>query len=78
MVIGNPFNIEGAPLDHLPQSHESLPFWKSLSLDELAKLQGVEPVSNLDEISNLWPADDDPDELMHFVVAERHERTHAS
>ena len=51
-----------------------LPFWKSLSLDELARMQGVGPVSNLDELSSLWPVDDDPDELMRFIEGERSER----
>jgi predicted DNA-binding antitoxin AbrB/MazE fold protein len=49
----------------------SVAFWKSQSLDELAAQQGVSPVSDLDEISALWPADDDPDELLEHVQHER-------
>lgn len=47
------------------------PFWKSLPLDELAEQQGVSAVSDLDEISALWPVDDDPDELLRHVLHER-------
>jgi len=46
-------------------------FWTSLSLEELAEQQGVSPASDLDEISNLWPADDDPDELLQHILSER-------
>jgi hypothetical protein len=49
-------------------------FWRSMPLDELAEQQGVSAVSDLDEIADLWPADDDPDALMHYVLAERNER----
>ena len=49
----------------------TIPFWTSLSLDELAEQQGVSPVTDLDEISNLWPADDDPEEFLAHVLAER-------
>lgn len=44
------------------------------SLDELIRQQGVAPVSNLDELSDLWPANDDPDDLMRYVLEERAER----
>jgi hypothetical protein len=50
------------------------PFWKSVPTDELAERQGVSPVSSLDELSALWPADDDPDELLRFILAERENR----
>lgn len=53
---------------------EAAPFWKSLSLEELAEQQGVAPADNLDEIAALWPADDDPDELLRYVLTERAER----
>jgi hypothetical protein len=43
-------------------------------LDEMIREQGVSQVSDLDEISDLWPADDDPDGLMHYVLEERKER----
>jgi len=50
------------------------PFWRTLSLDELAEQQGVSAVPDLDEISALWPADDDPDELLQHVLHEREAR----
>lgn len=49
-------------------------FWKSISLEELAEQQGVSAASNLDEISALWPADDDPDQLLRHILFERSER----
>ena len=49
-------------------------FWRSMPLDELAEQQGVSAVGDLDEIADLWPADDDPDALMRYVLAERSER----
>jgi hypothetical protein len=53
---------------------QSPPFWKPTSLDELVEQQGITPVSNLDEISDLWPADDDPDLLLKYILEERAER----
>jgi len=50
------------------------PFWKAISLEELIKQQGVSAASDLDEISSLWPADDDPDKLLHHVLHERAQR----
>ncbi len=47
---------------------------QSVSLDELAKQQGVSAASDLDEISVPWPADDDPDELLRCILLERSER----
>jgi len=49
-------------------------FWKSIPLEELAEQQGVSAASDLDEISALWPADDDPDQLLHHILSERTER----
>ena len=43
-------------------------------LDELIRQQGVAPVYDLDELSDLWPAKDDPDDLMRYVLEERAER----
>jgi hypothetical protein len=43
----------------------------SPSLVDLAREQGVKPVSDLDELGALWPADDDPDAFLAFVQAER-------
>ena len=50
------------------------PFWESLSLEELAEQQGVAPVEDLQEIGDLWPVDDDPDELLRFILEERRAR----
>ena len=36
--------------------------------------QGVKPVTDLDELAALWPANDDPDELLAFILDERNER----
>ena len=52
----------------------SMPFWRSLPLEELAELQGVAPIDNLDDITALWPVDDDADQLLSHVLAERAER----
>jgi len=43
-------------------------------LEELAEQQGVSAADDLDEIVTLWPADDDPDELLRHLFAERAER----
>jgi hypothetical protein len=40
-------------------------------LEELAEQQQVLPVQNLDEFSELWPVEDDPDELLRYIAAER-------
>jgi hypothetical protein len=51
-----------------------VPFWQSVSLEELADQQGVSPVEDLDEVAELWPADDDPDRLLRHILTERAER----
>lgn len=43
-------------------------------LRELIELQGVDPIDDLDVVSRLWPADDDPDLLYDFLMEERLER----
>lgn len=43
-------------------------------LNELIEQQQVSPIENLDEISQLWPADDDPDLLLGYLLSERIER----
>ena len=43
-------------------------------LQQLIDQQGVKPISDLNELSALWPADDDPDELLAFLATERRER----
>jgi len=59
-------------------SMEVTSFWSSLSLEELAEQQGVLPVDDLDEISALWPMDDDPDELLGYLSSERSARRRVS
>jgi hypothetical protein len=58
---------------NLEQS-EGEDFWNTLSLEELAAQQGIVAVDDLDAISALWPVDDDPDELLHYLLQERRER----
>lgn len=65
--------ILDAELDESSSPPEAT-FWQSQSLDDLAELQGVLPVDDLDEISNLWPQDDDADELIGHIVSERSKR----
>ena len=62
---------EPTPPDH---AHS---FWSSSSLAELAEAQGVGPVEDLEGIAALWPSDDDPDELLDHVLAERAARRRA-
>lgn len=42
-------------------------FWENLSADELARRQGVGPVSDLEALAGDWPADDSIDEFLDFV-----------
>jgi hypothetical protein len=44
------------------------------TLRRLIAEQGVAPVEDLDQLAALWPADDDPDALMNFVLSERRAR----
>jgi Arc/MetJ family transcription regulator len=53
---------------------EVLSFWQSISLEELAEQQGVSAAEDLDAISALWPADDDPEDLLRHLLGERFER----
>ncbi len=43
-------------------------------LGQLIAEQGVEPIDDLDQLAALWPADDDPDALMKYVLSERQAR----
>ena len=47
------------------------PISVSQSLEELAREQGVTPVTDLDALGELWPKDDDPDEFAAFIASER-------
>ena len=53
------------------EAGEGRSFWQSVSLEELAEEQGVTPVSAPEEVFALWPADDDPDDLLNFVLRDR-------
>jgi hypothetical protein len=53
---------------------KTVPFWKTIPLEDLAEQQGVSAVNDLDEIVALWPADDDTDELLRYLFTERAER----
>lgn len=44
------------------------------TLSRLIAEQGVTPIDDLDQLAALWPADDDPDALMNFVLSERQAR----
>jgi hypothetical protein len=44
------------------------------TIDRLIAEQGVTPIDDLDQLAALWPADDDPDALMNFVLSERQAR----
>lgn len=46
----------------------------TLTLARLIKQQGVTPIDDLDALSDLWPADDDPDQLMQYILNERAQR----
>ena len=53
---------------------EASAFWESVPLEELAKQQRVSAVDDLDEVVDLWPADDNPVNLLLYILAERVER----
>lgn len=57
---------------------EASSFWESVPLDELTAQQGVSAVNDLAEIVDLWPADDDPNSLLLYILAERVERRNLS
>ena len=52
-------------------------FWSHASLTDLAHVQDVAPVDDLESIAALWPADDDQDDLLAHVLAERAVRRQA-
>lgn len=62
-----------ANADSPPSGHRHA-FWSSLPLTALAEAQGVAPAEDLGNIAALWPADDNPDELLAHVLAERADR----
>lgn len=60
-------NIETDPRHEINDQAED-------GLSRLIAEQGVKPIDDLDELAALWPADDDPDALMNFVLSERQAR----
>jgi hypothetical protein len=46
----------------------------ALALARLIQQQRVAPIGDLDALSNLWPANDDPDQLMQYILDERKQR----
>ena len=59
--------LETDPLHEKPNKAED-------DLSRLISEQGVTPIDDLSELAALWPADDDPDALMNFVLSERQTR----
>lgn len=57
----------------VPQNEEVVEKAK-YTLGLLIAEQGVAPIDDLDELAALWPADDDPDALMNYVLSERQAR----
>ena len=53
------------------QSDRARSFWSSLSLTELAQAQGIAPVDDLEALAALWPSENDPDELLEHLLADR-------
>jgi hypothetical protein len=46
----------------------------STSLEQLARQQDVRPLKDASELAENWPGDEDPDELLAFILAERSAR----
>ena len=51
---------------------------ETVSLEELAREQQVSPVTDLDALGELLPAEDDPDAMLAFVQSEREARRRAA
>jgi hypothetical protein len=47
---------------------------QSVTLEELARAQGVVPVEDLDAVGTLWPAEDDPERFETFLADARARR----
>jgi hypothetical protein len=46
-------------------------FWRPISLDELARLQGVSPPASVDELFGGWPADELNDDFEDALASWR-------
>ena len=53
------------------RSNRAHSVWSSPPLTELAEAQGAAPVEDQEGLAALWPSDDDPDEVLAHVLAER-------
>ena len=76
---GNEEGVSERPNAEAPKTDSTRPdrshaFWSSSSLTALAEAQGVAPAEDLGSIAALWPVDDNPDELLAHVLAERTDR----
>ena len=47
------------------------PASRSISLEALARQQNVRPVKDVSELAKRWPGDDNPGELLAFILSER-------
>ncbi|KHD05333.1 hypothetical protein PN36_30205 [Candidatus Thiomargarita nelsonii] len=54
-------------------SHES--FWQSKTFEEIALMQGVQPIKNFDALLGGWPEDEVNDNFEETVIRWRHENT---
>jgi hypothetical protein len=54
---------DGTPVRVEPIALTSGSFWQSLSLDELARQQGVRSPRSVDELQGGWPADEVDDDF---------------
>ena len=53
------------------QSDRARSFWSTLSLTELAQAQDIAPIDDLEALAALWPSENDPDELLEHLLADR-------
>ena len=56
------------------QGDESSAFWQELSIDELARVQGVAPVRDPETLwGDFWPENDSIEAFVKTLHAERHQ-----
>ncbi len=57
--------------DGTPVQIEVLPaarsFWRNKTVAELAKEQGVGPISNIEELAGDWPPDESIDDFLNLI-----------
>ncbi len=56
-----------------PESGGDAGFWHSLTFEELARAQGVQPVQRLEDIMGGWPEDEREDGFEEAINAMRRE-----